>query len=122
MGNKILIIDDSAKSGKNSLFNSLDEKIYEVLKTDNVLDGVLIAGIRKPCLVICDLCMPEMNHFLNEKLNEKSSTGKIPVIHLLKSEDFPYALNHIKSGNHTFLKKPVSEFEFHFTVKDKLDL
>lgn len=75
---KILVIDDE-KSIRNSMKEILSFEGYEVIATDNGLEGLVALKTEKPEAVFCDIKMPKMEGIeVLERIKEINPS--IPVI------------------------------------------
>lgn len=105
---KILIVDDEPHIRRVTEL-SLKRGGYEILIGRNGREGVELARLEQPALIIMDVLMPEMDGFAAlRELKQDPSTAAIPVImltargHVLTRED---AANY---GATLFLTKPFS--------------
>jgi signal transduction histidine kinase len=79
-GNKILIIEDD-KNLALSLKNSLTQKHYDVLVSNDAASGIRRAGSDEPSLIILDLGLPGVDElFVLKSLRSNQETIDIPVI------------------------------------------
>ncbi|MEZ4763189.1 MAG: response regulator [Calditrichia bacterium] len=82
---KILVVDDNVDmlDTLEHLFTFYD---YEVLRAENGKEGLEIAEISQPGLIVLDALMPVMNGFETcENLKRNANTRDIPVIFYLQT-------------------------------------
>lgn len=103
----ILITEDNAEM--RELVRETFENTYNILEAENGLQGLEIATVRIPDLIISDVMMPEMNGFeFCKKLKTDSRTSHIPII-LLTAKDTPVDhLQGLETGADLYLTKPFS--------------
>jgi PAS domain S-box-containing protein len=83
---KVLIIDDD-RTAAELIQVILEAEGYEVLKTMNGKEGVQIAAVESPDLIILDLIMPDISGFnVAYQLKQQASTRNTPIIILTSME------------------------------------
>jgi len=116
---KILIIDDD-----NHILTLLGKILnhggYDVLKANNGEDGVQIAMLEPPDLIICDYMMPSFSgeHVLRQ-LKSTARTAMIPVIILTAAPD--KEVDFLQAGAVDYLVKPVKAEELLARVERTLN-
>jgi len=116
MGKLILIVEDDSKN--LTLFRDLLQKFgYTTIEVENGKDGVSLARIKKPDLILMDVQLPVMDGLAATKiLKMDAKTKEIPVLALTS-----YAMKGdrdrmLKAGFDGYLAKPVDVKEFLATV------
>ena len=116
MGKLILIVEDDPRN--LTLFRDLLQKFgYTTIEVENGKDGVKLARIKKPDLILMDIQLPVMDGLEATKiLKMDAKTKEIPVLALTS-----YAMKGdrdrmLKSGFDGYLAKPVDVKEFLATV------
>lgn len=76
----ILVVDDEA-SQRKVITAALQRKGYETFEATDGLEGLEIARVHKPHLIISDVYMDNMNGFVMvQTLKEDEETALIPVL------------------------------------------
>lgn len=116
MGKLILIVEDDPKN--LTLFRDLLQKFgYTTIEVENGKDGVNLARIKKPDLILMDIQLPVMDGLEATKiLKMDAKTREIPVLALTS-----YAMKGdrdrmLEAGFDGYLAKPVDVREFLATV------
>jgi len=103
----VLIIDDN-----EDLLLFLDENLsnkYTILTASNGEQGLELASINIPDLIITDVAMPRMDGFeLCSQLKQAPATCHIPIIILTKESDHDSKMNGMKHGADEYIPKPFS--------------
>ena len=104
---RILVVDDSAVIRK-LVTHYLEAEGYLVAAAENGLDGLKMASMEKPDLIISDFLMPKMDglEFI-KKLKSQLSTRFIPVIMLTAKDEVESEVEVIDAGADDYLTKPV---------------
>ena len=112
MGKLILIVEDDPKN--LTLFRDLLQKFgYTTIEVENGKDGVNLARIKKPDLILMDIQLPVMDGLEATKiLKMDAKTREIPVLALTS-----YAMKGdrdrmLEAGFDGYLAKPVDVREF----------
>ena len=105
MGCKILIIDDE-KYVREMIFLHLKEEGYEVLSASNISEGLRIAQISNPDLIITDLLMERGNGIDGiRKMRENQIT--VPIV-VLSGQSVEEEQNKaLLAGANGFIQKPI---------------
>ena len=105
---RILIIDDEedfCSLIKTGLETRSD---FEVSIATNGKEGIELARMIKPDLILLDVTMPEIDGFqVLEKLKKDKNTVSIPVVMLTAREDVEYKRKAAQLFNEGYLTKPV---------------
>lgn len=86
-GNKklILLVDDEPKI-LNFYSATLEKEGYEIIKASNGMEGIKMAKIRRPDLILIDLNMPVMDGMeALMKLKEGAGTKNLKIVFLTSS-------------------------------------
>ena len=116
---RILVIDDE-KSIRNSMKEILSFEGYEVIATDNGLEGLVALKTEKPEAVFCDIKMPKMEGIeVLERIKEINPS--IPVIMISGHGTIDTAIQAIKKGAYDFIEKPLDLNRILITIKNATD-
>lgn len=90
MQKTILVVDDEHPI-REMLRNVLEVEGYSVVTAQDGFEGMEALRVHKPCLILLDLVMPNMNgnDFL-QKLRCDPGTAAIPVVLLSASDELRY--------------------------------
>ena len=112
MGNtmaRILIVDDSPTE-MYKLTGMLEKHGHEVLKAENGADGVALARLEKPDLVMMDIVMPGLNGFqATRQLTKDAETTHIPVIIVTTKDQETDKVWGTRQGARDYITKPIDE-------------
>ena len=112
MGNtmaRILIVDDSPTE-MYKLTSMLEKHGHEVLKAENGADGVALARLEKPDLVMMDIVMPGLNGFqATRQLTKDAETTHIPVIIVTTKDQETDKVWGTRQGARDYITKPIDE-------------
>lgn len=104
--NTILVIDDEPRIVDN-LTDLLEAEGYRVLQAANGQDGLEVARLHDPDLILCDILMPRLDGYgVLKSLREDTRTAAIPFIFLTsrsEADDFRVGMN---LGADDYLTKP----------------
>ena len=118
---RILIVDDSPTE-MYKLTGMLEKHGHEVLKAENGADGVALARLEKPDLVLMDIVMPGLNGFqATRQLTKDPETGNIPVIVVTTKDQETDMVWAQRQGAKGYLTKPVDEEQLILKVKQILE-
>ena len=118
---RILIVDDSPTE-MYKLTGMLEKHGHEVLKAENGADGVALARLEKPDLVLMDIVMPGLNGFqATRQLTKDPETGNIPVIVVTTKDQETDMVWAQRQGAKGYLTKPVDEEQLILKVKKVLE-
>ncbi len=121
---KILVIDDEEDICHFS--KSILEKTgkFEVLTSMNPLQGINLAKMHQPDLILLDVFMPEMDGSkVAEQLLKEEATRNIPIVFLtalVKENELGSGAG--KIGGRRFIPKPVAPQELVNQVKSILNI
>ena len=118
---RILIVDDSPTE-MYKLTGMLEKHGHEVLKAENGADGVALARLEKPDVVLMDIVMPGLNGFqATRQLTKDPETGNIPVIVVTTKDQETDMVWAQRQGAKGYLTKPVDEEQLILKVKQILE-
>jgi CheY-like chemotaxis protein len=104
---KILMVEDN-EMNRDALSRRLERRGYEVVLAVNGTDGITLAQLAQPDLILMDLGLPEIDGWeATRRLKAEPTTEHIPVIALsahAMAGDREYAL---EAGCDDFDTKPV---------------
>lgn len=102
----ILIIEDETKL-RQSLARFLKIQDFEVLVAQNGQEGLSLAQVHLPDLIICDIMMPEMDGYtVKQKLGDEIQTDVIPFIFLTAKATFGELRHGMNLGADDYITKP----------------
>lgn len=79
---KILLIEDN-EMNRDMLSRRLQRKGYHILTAESGEQGVSLARLEMPDLILMDISLPEMDGWeASRQLKSDESTGRIPIIAL----------------------------------------
>lgn len=117
---RILIVDDSA----TEMFRFkeiLSSHGYEVLEASNGADGVTLALVEQPDLIIMDVVMPGVNGFqATRHLSRDEATQHIPIIIVSTKDQDTDRIWGKKQGAKEYLTKPINEEALLSTIAEYL--
>jgi CRP-like cAMP-binding protein len=120
MSKKILVIEDNLEVREN-IVEILSLSGYDVSEAENGIEGVKIAKLNLPDLIICDIMMPQLDGFGTLKiLQGNPTTSNIPFVFLsAKSEkaDFRKGMG---LGADDYLTKPFDDTDLLDAVETRL--
>jgi two-component system, OmpR family, alkaline phosphatase synthesis response regulator PhoP len=114
---KILIVDDEENIVELIKFN-LEKNGYKVLTAVNGIDGLKLAKIEVPQLILLDLMLPGMDGYdVCKEIRKDNSISTIPVIMLTaKGDEFDKILG-LELGADDYMTKPFSVRELLARIK-----
>jgi phosphoserine phosphatase RsbU/P len=103
---KILIVDDEAISSK--VIELPLRKYYETITASDGEEGLAMALMHNPDLIISDVVMPKMDGFeLRDKLGQHRNLDLVPFIYLTAMDSHEAKNLGLSHGADDFLTKPV---------------
>lgn len=116
----ILIIDDDEEI-TNTITETFESN-YTVLKADNGNNGLELAKIKLPDIIICDINIPHISGIEVCLLIKKSPlTSHIPVLLISSHCEDEVKNNAFKSGANDFIEKPFNPFFLKSKVQSLLE-
>lgn len=117
---KILVIEDE-KSLLENISIMLDIRGFDVLKSTNGKNGVILAFDNEPDLIICDINMPEMDGFqVLDIIRANPATQLIPFIFLTARTGKDDIRRGMNLGADDYISKPFTEADLISTVTSRL--
>ena len=105
---KILLIDDNT-SLLEEILDALKFEGYDVFGAGNGIEGLRIAKLKIPDLILCDILMPGLDGFeVYRQLKKDSSTSLIPFIFLTALAEQSEIRKGMELGVDDYLVKPIS--------------
>ncbi len=118
-GNKILVIDDD-ESIRKTLTSYLKKLNFNVYSADNGLDGIELASIEHPDLVLTDIKMPGANGF--EVLTRvKEIDEHTHVIMITAFDDMHNTVKAMQLGAYDYIEKPLEIEKLKITINRALE-
>jgi ligand-binding sensor domain-containing protein/signal transduction histidine kinase/DNA-binding response OmpR family regulator len=115
----VLISEDNSEL--RSLIKESLESYYNVIESEDGLQGWQIATEQIPDLIVSDVMMPEMDGFtLCEKLKTDERTSHIPVILLTAKTSQTDHVSGLTTGADVYLTKPFSTEVLELSVRNLL--
>ncbi|MDH6343096.1 signal transduction histidine kinase/ligand-binding sensor domain-containing protein/CheY-like chemotaxis protein/AraC-like DNA-binding protein [Parabacteroides sp. PM6-13] len=116
---KVLIVDDEEEI-REYLVQELRD-FYHTLTAVDGQEGLQIALLQQPDLIISDVMMPNLDGInLVKKLKSNSNTSHIPVLLLTSKTEFKDRLDGLKKGADAYLTKPFLIEELLTTITNLL--
>lgn len=117
---RILIIDDSPTE-THVLKTILSKEGYDIAAAKSGEEGIRVAKIQKPDLILMDVVMPGMNGFqATRELTHAEETKNIPIIIVTTKDQQTDRVWATRQGAKDYLVKPVVKDELVKTVKQHL--
>ena len=102
----VLIIEDNSDIRDNTA-EILELAGYDVLVASNGHDGLRMAGVHFPDVILCDILMPKMNGYdVLVHLRNNYKTSDIPIIYLTSSVENQDMLKAQELGADGYICKP----------------
>ena len=116
----ILIVEDNPRNMK-LVRDVLQVKGHTTVEATNAEDGIVLAGERKPDLILMDIQLPGMNGIdALRVLRGQADTARIPVIAVTASVMQQDRKLITEAGFDGYVGKPISLVEFLQAVNDML--
>ncbi|HTL88373.1 MAG TPA: EAL domain-containing protein, partial [Leptolyngbya sp.] len=116
----ILVIEDDELI-RNNLMEILELEGFRAIDAANGRVGVQKARAYHPDLVLCDVCMPELDGYgVLESLRSNSQTSTIPIIFLTAKSEKQDLRQGMNSGADDYLIKPCSVSELLGAISSRL--
>lgn len=117
---KILIIDDNDFL-REELIEALKFEGFDVLSANNGMNGVEIAQVFVPHLILCDILMHGMDGFeVFSKLKDDATTASIPFVFLTAMAEADEICKGMGLGADEYLIKPISLEYLLKTINQKI--
>ncbi len=116
----ILIVDDS-KTAIAVLKKTLEPTGYSIISAANGEEGIEMAKIHSPDLILMDVIMPGLNGFQATRILRKDEATKtIPIIIISGNEQATEKFWGLRVGANGFLAKPVERSELFHLFREHL--
>ena len=118
----VLIVDDN---GENRLLLSsqLGMEGYKIIQAKGGIEGIEMAQIHDPDIILLDVMMPDMNGFeVCKTLKQDHHTHLIPVIMVTALRETQYRIEGISAGADEFLSRPHVREELLVRVRTLIQL
>lgn len=107
-GKKILIVDDSQEI--RGFLRLLLSGTFKVFEAENGAEGIEVASVSQPDVIISDMIMPVMNGLeFCEIIKNEPRTSHIPVILLTSQTNEESQLSGYEAGADSYLMKPIKQ-------------
>lgn len=117
----ILIVEDN--TDLRYYIKETLQTVYDILEASNGMEGIEIAEIEIPDLIITDVMMPNMDGFeMTKHLRESNVTCHIPIIMLTARAAEEDKFSGLEAGVDAYLTKPFSTKELSLRVQKLLEL
>ena len=117
---KVLVVDDS-KTFQHMVLRILKSEGYETLQALSGEDGIKMAELFKPDLIIMDVVLPGLNGFqATRQLKKNLETKDIPVIIVSGNAQATEQFWVLKIGAVDFMTKPFSKKDLIAKLNDHL--
>lgn len=121
MPKKVLLVDDSATSLVMNRVVITRKTPHEVLIAENGPEGLKLAALNKPDLILLDVMMPGMDGLeVCRNLRSRTETAKIPIILLTYRSGDDIVKRGFESGCTAYLNKPIEDAKLLQTVSSYL--
>jgi two-component system cell cycle response regulator len=121
MPKKVLLVDDSATSLVMNRVVITRKTPHEVLTAESGLEGLRLAALNKPDLILLDVMMPGMDGLeVCRNLRSKTETAKIPIVLLTYRSGDDIVKRGYESGCTAYLNKPIEDAKLLQTVTSYL--
>jgi DNA-binding response OmpR family regulator len=118
---RILIVDDSPTALVWQLL-LLQGENYDTLTATDGAEGVRIAMLEQPDLILLDVTMPSMDGFAAcRALRASPKTKDIPVLMVTTNGDMVSTLAGFEAGCNEYITKPLERAEYLTKIRSYLD-
>lgn len=116
----ILIVDDS-RTAIAVLKKTLEPTGYSIISAADGEEGIDMAKLHQPDLILMDVIMPGLNGFQATRiLRKEESTKNIPIIIISGNEQATEKFWGLRVGANGFLSKPVDRAELFHLFREHL--
>jgi twitching motility two-component system response regulator PilH len=117
---QIMIVDDSPTDA-HLLQKMLEKNGYQTLTAGNGDEGIEVARLLRPDLILMDVVMPGLNGFqATRELSSNPETSSIPVIIVTRKDQKVDRVWGIRQGARDYITKPVSEGDLLSLINEAL--
>lgn len=118
----ILVIDDDA-ANRRLLETILVRQEYEVVQARNGVEGLRLAAMWLPNLILLDVNMPHMNGYeVSEALRQNPDTAEIPIIFISAMAQTANRVAGLAAGGVDYISKPFAPDEILARIRVHLQL
>ncbi|MCK4864559.1 MAG: response regulator [Gammaproteobacteria bacterium] len=116
----ILIVDDS-RTAIAVLKKTLAPTGYDILSAEDGEEGIAMAKLHQPDLILMDIIMPGLNGFQATRILRKDTdTQDIPIVIISGNEQATEKFWGLRVGANGFLAKPVDRAELFHLLREHL--
>jgi len=116
----LLVVEDNIDM-RNYIASGL-KKSYNIFKAHDGIEGIKIANIQVPDLIVCDVMMPNMDGIeFCKRIKSNINTSHIPVILLTAKSDRDSRYVGIQSGADDYIPKPFELDYLQIRIKNLLN-
>lgn len=116
----ILIVDDS-RTAIAVLTKTLEPTGYSIISAADGEEGIEMAKLHQPDLILMDIIMPGLNGFQATRILRKAAdTQDIPIIIISGNEQATEKFWGLRVGANGFLAKPVNRAELFHLLREHL--
>jgi two-component system, cell cycle response regulator DivK len=109
---KILVIEDNEQNMYLVTF-ILEKHGYQVIQSSNGIEGISVAGLQKPDLILLDIQLPIMDGYtVASELRKKVELEKTPIIAVTSYAMSGDRENALKAGCTGYIEKPINPDTF----------
>lgn len=120
MPEKILIVDDDLETLR-LVGLTLQRQGYQILSAQNGGEGIRLAELEKPNLIILDLMMPGIDGFqVTSQLKSNPTTASIPILVFTAKSQVDDKVKSYEAGVEDYITKPVHPTELVAHIKKLL--
>jgi twitching motility two-component system response regulator PilH len=117
---QIMIVDDSPTDA-HLLQKMLEKNGYQTLTAGDGNEGIEVARLLRPDLILMDVVMPGLNGFqATRELSSNPETSSIPVIIVTRKDQKVDRVWGIRQGARDYITKPVSETDLLSLINEAL--
>ena len=117
---RILVVDDSPTE-IHRLKTILEKNGFEISVASTGEEGVKVAKVGRPDLILMDVVMPGINGFeATRQLSKQPETANIPVIIVTTKDQQTDKVWASRQGAKDYIVKPVNEKELLISIKAQL--
>jgi DNA-binding response OmpR family regulator len=119
MKSKVLVIEDNADTRR--FLQVMLSREFEVALAEDGTQGITIAKLFQPEIIVLDVVMPKLNGYDTcKRLKEDSATKNIPVIFLSSKNTTAEITYGLSMGADDYLPKPFDHKELLARIKSRL--
>lgn len=118
----VLIIEDNLEIRENTT-EILELANFNVITAVNGKEGIAVAEIKLPDVILCDILMPQMDGYdVIKKIKKNPLTSKIPFIYVTASAEKSEIKMAMDMGADGYVKKPFDVKELMETIHGVLNV